>query len=133
MDTHTIFIVSVVVIIVIFILVLLATIALSGESFKDLTPFLPMTTEKRENNEVIDPYVPQNIRFRDATKFYEGLDDGLKGTSLVNVSEILTNRYPIAIETSTNWYSTQPLIGNEISLGTNEGKLPKSMCGCKKN
>lgn len=46
--------------------------------------------------------------------------NSLKGTSLVGVAEVETNRFPIVIETPMNWYSTQPLVGT--TLGTNMGR-----------
>ena len=134
MDSHTVFIISVVIIIVIFTFLVLATMTLSSEKFKNLSP-MPISefmNDKMNLNpfgHVVDTYVPQDIKFKNATPFYDGLDDGLMGTSLENVSEVLSKRYPIAIETSTNWYNTQPLVG-EGTLGTDSGALPHSKCGC---
>ena len=58
------------------------------------------------------------------------MDHTLKDTSIVNISAIDSARYPIMIETPTNWYNTQSLIMPEQSVGVNDGKLPKSKCVC---
>lgn len=123
MEMSKLFIVGTVIVIVVFVLVIIGLVCLNGESFKNLESF----SNKFSKPKFLDTLVPANLGFRNSTTFYEDLDDGLKGTPLVNVSEVLTNRYPIAIETSTNWYSTQPLIS---SVGTDEGKL--SDCNCDK-
>lgn len=97
MDSHTIFILSVVVIIAIFVIMLLAAIALCSEKFSSVKPFT-----KSEEDDYRDP--------------------SFEGTSLVEVTDFLTRRHPIAIETPTNWYSTQPVISRKTVLGTNLGK-----------
>lgn len=125
MDNHSTYIISTVVIIVIFLLILLATMSLSKESFQTLAP-AKFTIPKQGN--FVDTNVPQGLKFKNATSFYQDLDDGLKGTPLVNVSEVLSNRFPIAIETPMNWYSTQPL-ATPITVGTQKGKSGK--CGCE--
>lgn len=127
MRSHNLFIVSVVIIIVIFILVILGILFSQGEKFTN-----PSGLSKNSvlSKPFYDTVVPDNLKYKNATPFYEDLDDGLKGTSLVNVSEVLSNRFPIAIETSTNWYSTQPLIN---AVGTDNGKLHESECMCNEN
>lgn len=131
MNQHSIFIISIVVIIVIFVFLVLATMALSSEKFQDLSPLLPAKPYNFDFGKIMmDTNVPQNLRFKDATPFYQELDNGLNGTSLKNISEVISQRHPIAIETSTNWYDTQPLITGVETLGTNNGSLPKAMCIC---
>lgn len=131
MNQHSIFIISIVVIIVIFVFLVLATMALSNEKFQDLSPLLPAKPYNVDfGKTIIDTNVPQNLRFKNATPFYEELDNGLNGTSLKNISEIISQRHPIAIETSINWYDTQPLITGFETLGSDNGSLPKAMCIC---
>jgi hypothetical protein len=126
MDTQSIFVISGVVLIVVFVLLVLGTMALGSEKFQNLTPLLPLNPKKVTHQKSGIP----GVGFRNATGFYNNLDDGLRGTSLVGVEEILTKRFPIAIETPVNWFSTQPLIDQETRLGTNMGKLPKEDCPC---
>lgn len=118
MDNHSTFIISIVVIIVIFLLVLLATMTLSKESFQNLQPLLP-AKYKKVKQKFLDTIVPQNLKIKNSTERYKKLEDGLNGTSLVNVTDVISNRHPISIETSTNWYSTQPI---PSMVGTNMGK-----------
>lgn len=50
----------------------------------------------------IDTLVPNNLKYKcqsDPQKF--------KGTSLVRMDKIISNRHPIEIEVPWNWYSTQ--------------------------
>ena len=132
---HNTFIITIVVIIVIFTLLLLGGFCISKESFTNpgLKPLSknPGLNAKKTNNKFIDTLVPENLGYSDITGYYNGLEDGLKGTSLVNVSSIDSARYPIMIETPTNWYNTQSLILEQANLGTNEGKLPNSDCFCR--
>jgi hypothetical protein len=126
MDTQSIFVISGVVLIVVFVLLVLGTMALGSEKFQNLTPLLPLNPKQGTHQKSGIP----GVGFRNATGFYNNLDDGLRGTSLVGVEEILTKRFPIAIETPVNWFSTQPLVDQETRLGTNMGKLPKKDCPC---
>ena len=114
---HNLFIVAVVVVITIFVLCIIGIVFMNGEEF---TNFVNEKPQK-----AFDSVVPSNLGYRDATSFYQNIGDGLKGTPLVNVTESVSNRYPIAVEVSTNWYSTQPLTS---SVGTNNGKLSDCMC-----
>lgn len=97
MDPHTIFIVSVVVIIAIFVIMLLATITLCSEKFT-------------------------SVNTEDDKDFERYRDPDFEGTSLVEITDFLTRRHPIAIETPTNWYSTQPVVSRKTVLGTDMGK-----------
>ena len=91
---------------------------LSSEKFQNLTPLLP-ANYTNVKQKFLDTVVPQNLKIRDATERYEKLGNGLNQTPLINVTDIISNRHPISVETSTNWYSTQPIPG---SVGTNMGK-----------
>jgi hypothetical protein len=68
--------------------------------------------------------------FKGITKYYNNLDNGLHNTSIVNVSAIDSGRYPIMIETATNWYNTQGVIND--SLGTNLGKNNNCVFNCSR-
>ena len=118
----------IVVIIVIFVLSLLAVFVLSKETFTNPG----MIFNKNNDKEFTDTVVPQNLGYSDITSYYnERMEDGLKGTSLVNVSAIDSGRFPIMLETPTNWYNTQGLIIKDIKLGSDNGKLPESDCHCE--
>ena len=91
---------------------------LSSEKFQNLQPILPANYMKVKNK-FLDTVVPQNLKIRDATDRYNKLGNGLNQTPLVNVTDIISNRHPISIETSTNWYSTQPI---PATVGTDMGK-----------
>jgi len=88
----------------------------------------PFLNAKKTNSQFIDSYVPSNLGYSDITTYYNSMDDTLKGTSLVNVSAVDSKRYPIMIETPTNWYNTQPMVLKDINVGSNWGKLPMSDC-----
>lgn len=144
MDNHNVFLIMIVVIIVIFVLLLLAGYALSTETFKneifknETINLIPLRQRDSNNSKnkvqrngkkhiFIDTIVPQSLKFKSEDNIYK---DDMKGTSLINISAIDTSRYPIAIETSTNWYNTQGLLLKNNHIGVNDGKLPKSDCHC---
>jgi hypothetical protein len=77
-----------------------------------------------------DTVVNQTLGYTDLTKYYSNMDNSLKETPIVNISAIETNRFPIIVEDTTNWYDTQGLIVPGIKLGTDNGKLPNSECFC---
>lgn len=104
-DVHKIYIGSFVVVIVVLVIVVCA-VALSKESFADSVKG-PLG---KTRSGFVDTVVPQNLRYGDVTPTYQGLGNGLRGTSVVNVSAIDSNRFPIAIETPTNWYNTQGVL-----------------------
>ena len=131
---HNTFVIAIIVIIVIFVFLLFGCLTMK-ESFtnpgmKPLTknPFL---NAKKTNSQFIDSYVPSNLGYSDITTYYNSMDNTLKGTSLVNVSAVDSKRYPIMIETPTNWYNTQPMVLKDINVGSNWGKLPMSDCICR--
>jgi hypothetical protein len=80
-----------------------------------------------------DTIVNQDLGYVDLTKFYSSIDNSLKETPIVNISAIESNRFPIVLETVTNWYDTQGMLDPEASLGTNNGKLSKSECYCNES
>lgn len=84
-----------VVIVALIVLCVLGALAFTKECFSD--------TEKITNSKFFDSLVPQNLKF---TK----LADKVKGTSIINVTAVETGRFPIQLETTTNWYNTQPMI-----------------------
>jgi len=88
---------------------------------------MPPSKLKRKFN---DNYVPSNLGYSDITSYYNNLDNGLEGTSMVNISAIDSKRFPITLEIPMNWYNTQPMVLKSQSLGSNEGKLPSSDCLC---
>ncbi len=125
---HNTFVISIVVIIVIFVFLLLGCMAMYREKFTN-PGALPMTPSKLKRK-FEDNYVPSNLGYSDITGYYNSLDEGLAGTSMVNVSAIDSKRFPIMLEIPTNWYNTQPMVLKSQSLGSNNGKLPKSDCLC---
>ena len=64
------------------------------------------TKEEEENQkqkqDYIDTSVPNNLGYTCGIK-----SPLMKDTNLVEISEIKSKRFPIAIETPWNWYSTQ--------------------------
>lgn len=132
---HNTFVITIVVIIVIFVFLLFGCLALGKETFVNpgMKPLSknPYLNAKKTNKEFIDTYVPSNLGYSDITGYYNSMDNTLKGTSLVNVSAIDSKRYPIMIETPTNWYNTQPMILKNTNVGSDWGKLPKSDCICR--
>ena len=120
MDNHSIFITSVVVIIVIFLLMILGVIMLSKEPFQNLELIKPLSKTQEtiigEDKPFIDTNLP-DLKFRHIQP--------PEGSSLYDITQVLTNRHPIAIEESNNWWNTQP--GTPIVLGTNMGA---GKCAC---
>lgn len=83
-DIHNIVIVAFVSIIVIFLIAILGVTFYLSEGF--------------------DSVVPQNLGFlTKKSKLYSG-------TPITNVTQVLSGRHPIAIENTTNWFNTQPMI-----------------------
>lgn len=135
---HNMFFVMIVVIIVIFVLLLIGGFALSKENFTNpgMLPAKqnPFLNAKKTNSQFIDTSVPDNLGYSNITGYYnERMDDGLNGTSIVNVSSIDSGRFPIMIETPTNWYNTQGLLLRNADVGTDTGKLPSSDCFCNES
>lgn len=125
---HNTFIIAIIVIIVIFLFILFGCMTMK-ESF--VNPGMKPLTKFSKKKNFIDTYVPSNLGYSDITQYYDSMDNTLNGTSIVNVSAIDSKRFPIMIETSTNWYNTQPMV--QTSLATDMGKLPKSECICGDN
>ena len=90
----------------------------------------PYLNAKKTNSRYLESYVPSDLGYSDITGYYDSMDDALDGTSLVNISAIESKRFPIMLETPTNWYNTQSMILKDASIGTDKGKLPKSECIC---
>jgi len=144
MDYHTVFVLSIVIIIVIFVLLLFGCLAYFKEPFTDSKKIDSKKTDSKKTDSkktdskktdsinyrkaFIDTYVPQDHTFSNVTEEYQKLGNGLNGTSLVNVSAINSKRFPAIIETSMNWYNTQPL--QMEAVGVDWGKLPMSKCVC---
>lgn len=100
MDTHTIYLLSIVVIIVIFVLLIWGAIHVVGRSFS-LEPF-SNNEGNAANSQWIDTLVPGGMGYNCGLK-----SPLMKGTNMVSVSTIDSKRFPIAIETPWNWYTTQ--------------------------
>lgn len=107
----SIFVISIVIIIVIVCITLIGLAAFNKESF-------------------IDIYASPYAKYKDDTKTYNDIDDSLKGTPIVNVSSVDTNRFPIAIETTMNWFSTQPLVLDTKYNNLEKLKLSPTDCDC---
>lgn len=101
-DSHTIYILSIVVIIVIFLLIILGIVAIRcPERFTNTHRTVPPIPRDVDNTNT------DSIQFLDMTSNYA---NGLKGTSLINVSGLSSVRFPMATEISTNWYNTQGIM-----------------------
>lgn len=127
-NTHNIFICSIIIVVVVFCLMILGCIAIMKEPFRNIG-MEPMKKKKKKVR-WDDTTVAMNLGYSDITDYYNSLDNGLEGTSLVNISSVDSNRYPIMIETPTNWYNTQPMILEKTHVGYDSGKLPSSKCIC---
>jgi len=125
---HNTFIIAIIVIIVIFVFILFGCMTMK-ETF--VNPGMKPLSKVPTKRKFLDTYVPSNLGYSDVTQYYDSMDNTLNGTPIVNVSAVNSNRFPIMIETSTNWYDTQPLVLNKAYLATNAGKLPKSDCICE--
>lgn len=73
------------------------------------------------NNEKFNNENFNNEHFLDCSIVRNELTNNFKGTSLTNLSVQQSGRFPIGVETATNWYNTQPEI--PLILGTDAGKI----------
>ena len=116
------------------VIILLIILIVLGTSFylKNSNSSMPASINKKENYENI-PSDYKNLKFGNRNSFYTFLENGLKGTPVRSIESIETKRFPFIIENTTNYFNSDtPTISSGNELGTNIGKLPRSMCQCSR-
>ena len=98
---------SCVVIIAVIIIVVLVVTKGSVEPFQSSLPGPSYT----DDDVAVDPHMALMTMNEEDTH----------GTSLTNITLTASKRFPAAVETTTNWFNTQGLVGKGAIIGTNEG------------
>lgn len=100
---------------------------MSKEKFSNGINLDNITSIKTPNyNKFIDTLVPETLTFDNITQ-----DESFTGTPINEITYVNSSRFPIAVEETTDWFNTQPMITPESRLGTDNGiDLTTNKCLC---